>query len=375
MLRDDRSALGHRDLPVIGGLPHPLSRARIGPRRYERHVPMLARLALDPDAVDVNAQQPVGFARAAVFHGVAGPVLRAARAGRITIAAPAHASLESTHAVSMVLASLLRSEIAAISRVAARAAGATPVLIKGPAVSDRFYDDREDRVFADLDFLLPRSSIDAAEHALSAELGYRPVAQRWPANLERHAHAVELTRRRGVHTLAIELHWRISDDPAARRLDHASVAGRAEPWAGDPAVLVPDPAVQLLLLAVHLLHHHDSPLHRLIDIRRIARVVDEPTWREAFALAETFGLGWLLHAALDDTERVLGGHRPRPLRSPAPPPWGPLRVSRLLPERPFGYHVGQLLTLRWEERPGYLITGLTGVVRRAISPAAEGDRA
>lgn len=340
-------------------------------------MPILTQVALGGDSsTDLGAcgALTAAFAHAAIYHGVAGQVLGAARTGQLELLTPVLRQLELAQATRMVTSALLRAQVSAIRRAIFHASGVEPVLIKGPAVADRFYVDPEERSFADLDFLLPRQGIAPAVQALSERLSYRQIKLPWPAGLERHGHAVELHRTLGVHTLLVELHWRVSDDPAAHALDHARVSARAHRWPGDTDVQVPDPALQLLLLAVHLLHHPQRALSWLIDIRRIVETHPDETWREAFSLADALGLGWVLHAALDDVERVTGVLRGRPSERPPPVAWGPLRIAQILPEEHIGYHAGQLATLPWRERGRYLLTGTAGVLRRARWQGRSPDR-
>lgn len=341
----------------------------LGPWRYERYVPELTRIALNRSDLGhtVPAGLPPRFAEAALYHGVAGQVLLAARGGGgLTLAGPVQRQLESTHAAAMVTSALLRSEAPRVRRVIAEATGVEPLLIKGPAVADRFYSDTEERPFVDLDFLLPAERVAVASRALVETLDYLQLELPWPDNLAKHAHSVQLHRSVGVNTLAIELHWRISDDPAAAALLYDPLAARAARWPGDPEVLVPDRARQLLLLAVHLVTHGYRRLSWLIDIRRISETAHQNEWLETFSLAGAMGLEWVLHAALDDVERVTGPLRQRPSGDRSPGRWGPLRVAQTLPGEAVVYHVGHLSILSRSQRLRYLLTGADGVLQRAI---------
>jgi len=338
-----------------------LRRHRLGPRRYEPFVPLLARLAsgLPLDLASQELNNADVFVEAALYHGVAGQVLAAASRGRVRLRPDAARALEAGHATSMVRGALLRAELPRVGAVIAAACGTASILVKGPALADRYYADRELRPFEDLDFMLPRERVDAAAAALQDACGYSVVPLPWPRNLERHGHAVELYRELGVHALGLELHWRISDDPLAVALDHAHLIAGASELAGAAEILVPGRSDQLLLLALHLMHHSEKRLIWLIDIMLVSQAAKEEEWLTAFRLADALGLGWVLHRALDESEHRLGFCRPRPGATSAPHGWGPLRAAQAI-GGPVGYHGGHLATLPWRAGASYLVTGVRG---------------
>jgi hypothetical protein len=347
---------------------------RFGPRPYEHCLPLLARIA-STGATDLEGSTPRAetlFLEAALFHGVAGQVLAATRNRQISLTDDGARGLEMAHLRSTALGALLRQELHRVGPViAAACAGRAPILIKGPALADRFYAEPWLRPFVDLDFLVPHDRVDDAAAALSDALGYRRTALPWPHCVERHAHAVEMTRPLGRHTLGLELHWRISDDPQASGLEYDRLATGAGQLT-DPShdVLVCGHAAQLVVLATHLLHHSGSEkrLMWLVDIAAVAEQTDESEWHGAFLLADSLGLEWVLHTALDETERRLGFVRPRSRRAPRPIAWGPLRAAHVI-GGPVGYHLGHLATLAWRGRASYLANGAAGrlgVARRRL---------
>jgi hypothetical protein len=310
----------------------------------------------------------VRLVEAALHHGVGGQLLAAARDRRLILSEHCIGSLETGQVVKMVRGALLREELRVLAPViAAACGGAAPILVKGPALADRFYADPALRPFVDLDFLLPGDRLDDAASAVADAFGYTRTAPRWPQSRERHGHALEMSRVRVRHNLGLELHWRISDDPQASGLDYAQlVIGASHRLGPVTDVVVCGPASQVVLLATHLLHHSRSErrLIWLLDIAAVARAANETEWNGAFALADSLGLGWVLHTALDETERQLGLTRPRPTSSPGPIAWGPLRAAHVV-GGPLGYHLGHLATLGWSERASYLATGASGRLTRA----------
>ncbi len=345
------------DRPSLAQLP---GRRRVGPRSYERFVPLLAELAdVDAAAPLPDPADPKRFVEAAYFHGLAGQVLTGLRAQRLRLPAEHIEVIEIAHATLMVRGVLLRAELRRIGPVIAAACGTAPVLIKGPALADRFYAAPEFRPFVDLDLIVPLDEVRSAVEVLTGECGYTVVSQRWPASLERHGHAVELCRELGAHSLELELHWRISDDPLAAPLDHARLASGSAGLPGAPGVLVPDLSKQLLVVALHILHHSERRLIWLLDLVAVGRAASEAQWRAAFDLGETLGLAWVLHEALDSCELHLRFDRPRPAARSRAGDWGPLRTAQAI-GGPVGYHVGHLATLSWTERLEYLATGTRG---------------
>ncbi|MGI9185297.1 MAG: nucleotidyltransferase family protein [Solirubrobacteraceae bacterium] len=350
------------DRPSLAQLP---GRRRVGPRHYERFVPLLAELADgDGAALLPDPSDPKRFVEAACFHGLAGQVLTGLRAQRLRLPAEHIEVIEVAQAALMVRAVLLRAELRRIGPVIAAACGTAPVLIKGPALADRFYATPEFRPFVDLDLIVPLDELPSAVEALTSASGYTVVSQRWPASLERHGHAVELCRELGAHSLELELHWRISDDPLAAPLDHARLASGSVALPGAPGVLVPGFSEQILVVALHILHHSERRLIWLLDLVAVGRAASEAQWRAAFELADGLGLAWVLHEALDLCAGHLRFDRTRPAASAWGRDWGPLRAAQAI-GGPVGYHFGHLATLGWTERLEYLATGTRGRLERA----------
>jgi hypothetical protein len=130
-------------------------------------------------------------------------------------------------------------------------------------------------------------------------------------------------------------------------------------------VSTPGPPGELLVLAVHLCSDRGKRLIWLRDLELAARAATEAEWLAAFELARDHDLLWVLHRALDYTERHLGFDRARPIPAGPPPAWGPLRAVEELDAKA-SLHVGRLAVLRGRERAAYL--------RRVLIPSREGLR-
>lgn len=345
-------------------------RRSFGPPAYAPFVGLLARISsIGSDNPEwVAGGDEALLVEAALHHGVGGQTLAAVLDGSLCLAEENLRSLETGQVVRMVRGKLLREELRRVAPVICTASGGCPpILIKGPALADRFYADSGMRPFVDLDFLVPRNRVAAAASAVAEACGYTVTPLRWPQSSERHGHAIEMSRVRVRHNLGLDLHWRISDDPQASGLDYARLVTGADRRLGEVTdVVVCGSAAQLVLLATHLLHH-PRPEQRLIwllDVAAVARAAAETEWSDAFALAGSLGLGWVLHTALDETERHLGPTRSRPTSSPRPIPWGPMRAAHAIGGG-LGFHLGHLATLGWGERAGYLARGASGRLKAA----------
>jgi hypothetical protein len=302
---------------------------------------------------------------AALHHGVAGYALAAEADGRLALPARQLRQLADTHGRRLLRSALLRRELDGVVRALESACGVRPILLKGPAVADRFYPDPGLRPFVDLDLLVPRDALAAGVAALRGA-GFEPLQEFRPGYAERHGHDVHLARRGGGAAIDVELHWRLGDDDAANGFSHALLAPAATEIevAGAP-VAVPAVEHQLLGLAIHLLSDRAKRLGWVQDLRLAGAAASDEQWRGGFATADELGLGWVLHRGLDYCAHHLGFERPRPAPAGPPPPWGPLRAVESLNVRA-SPHVGRLVALGWRERPAYL--------RAVLLPTREGLR-
>jgi hypothetical protein len=333
------------------------------------HAAEVPRLAALVDGRPVAPGDPDRLVAVAFDHGVSGHLVDAVAAGRLTLPPHAERRLAGEHGRLLLHSARLRRALPGIVEALERA-GVPPVLLKGPAVADRFHRDPRLRPFVDLDLLVPRAALRDAVAALAAE-GWEAREEFRAGYAERHGHDVHLVRRDAAGVLDVELHWRMGDDDAAIGFSHALLAPAAATLdVGGRPVRVPAVEHQLLGLGIHLLSDRGKRLAWVHDLRLVSTAADEREWEAAFALADRLGLGWVLHRALDYPARHLGFRRARPRPPGPPPPFGPLRAVEALDLRA-SPHVGRLVAMGWRERLPYLRAvlvptraGLRGTVGR-----------
>jgi hypothetical protein len=323
---------------------------------YLDQVPQLVRFLDERPDRDGGHAQPIAPQRlvdAAAYHYVAGYVIRAVRSERLELPAVERERLVAAANGSVVQAAVLRSELGNVSEVVADVCGTPPLLLKGPALADRFYPDRGLRPYTDLDLLVPRSKLGAAARALAAH-GYETLEEFRPGYAERYGHDLHVRRRLPNRTVDIELHWRIGDDPLGVGLSHERLAPDAEiVEIGGAPIAVPAPPAHLLVLALHLLSDRKKRLCWINDVALVAASLDDLSWSEAFALAAELELVWPLHRSLDYAEYHLGFARERAGPNAAPPRWGPVRAVEELSLRA-SPHIGRLAAMGWRERLAFM---------------------
>jgi len=155
-----------------------------------------------------------------------------------------------------------------------------PVVLKGPPLAKRLYDDYTVRHTVDCDVFLPGEQRTAASRALS-ELGWRCIAGEAPEE-----ETYELAQ--GQIRLLLELHSSAFDDPLLRHVqlpieaEEALVGGYS----------LPSQAGRFLpaYLAVHLAKHGSSPLLWIVDFAALWSRLDERGQGEATCAAREVGL-------------------------------------------------------------------------------------
>jgi hypothetical protein len=325
-----------------------------------------ALIALLQGAEWVAPADPPRFVDATVVHRVAGAAAAALDSDRLVLPAVQAKATRDAQAVGALRSALMRRELALVAEPLAAAVETSPIVLKGPAIADRFYPDPRLRSFADLDLLVPRKRLGDAVAALE-QLGYEERVELREGFGDTHGHDIHMAREIGRQRADVELHWRVGDDALGEALSHEALVGSSV--AAESAVCrYPAPSDQLLVCSMHLLSDRLRRLAWIEDLRRISLALDEDAWRQTFERAHLLGLLWVLNRALDYSAHHLDHRRERPLPAGEPPPWGPLRAVEELDIRA-SLHLGRLAALPWRRRPRYLLdvllpsrAGLRGTV-------------
>ena len=312
----------------------------------------------------VAPDDPEAFVEAAASHRVVGAAVTALTDGRLVLPPGPERTLRDAHAVGVLRSALLRRELSAVAEPVARVSTGAPIVLKGPAIADRFYRASGLRTFSDLDLLVAPERLPAASAALSG-LGYEELVELREGFGASQGHDVHMARELGQGRVDVELHWRVGDDRLGEALSHSSLAGRAVPAGQVAAATYPSAPDQLLVCAMHLLSDRLKRLCWVEDMRRVATALDDSAWRESFERARELGLLWVLHRGLDYAQHHLGYVRDRPLPAGDPPQWGPLRAVEEL-DLGASLHLGRLAAMPWPQRPSYL--------RQVLIPSRRGLR-
>ena len=212
-------------------------------------------------------------------------------------AAPWRERLVAQAGMSLAVRAVAGETIAALAE-----AGVPHIVLKGPEFADRLYDRPELRSFTDLDLLVPRSGVPAAEAVLEG-MGYAAEASGG------HKHAGGYGERSWTRPdrpgVTVELHWNVVNSPALQRgvsVEFADLQREETPGArGRPSA-----ASLLLIAAVHgATGHGFDRLQILCDVRQAARGVAgamDEDW--LVAAAQRTGGTLSLAVALDLCGRV-----------------------------------------------------------------------
>ncbi len=318
------------------------------------------------------------LAAAAVAHRLEGYADEALAGGRWRPAEEVARSVRDARGRSALRGTLLRRELASVAPVLRDACGVPPIVVKGPALAERVHGERTLRPYDDLDVLVPLAALRPAADALVAAgwtWSAKPGAvgasgEPFAGWAEAYGHELHLRRAIGAHIADLELHWRVSDDAAAAGLAYERLAAGAAPLPGlGEGVLAPHPADELLVVALHLLHHRRVRLMWAVDVALARDGLSAADWERAFATARELELSWALHTALDRSEALLGRGRERPEDRPRRARFGALRATQALPGR-LGQHVGRLAGLSWGDRGRYAAAIGGATWRRALNRAA-----
>jgi hypothetical protein len=321
---------------------------------HARHLPALCALLREGRPLAHDA----GVTAAAAYHRLEGYAARA----------DPSSPLLGAHRRSALASALVRAQLGSVAEVVESAAGAPPVLVKGP-VAAALHPSPALRPFSDIDLVVARPALRPAFAALVAA-GWRPGraprmgiegGEPWRGFAEEFGHELGLVREIGARPVAVELHWRLVDDPRADELVGEALARHGREIDGAIAPAAPE---LLLALALHMVAHPDRRLLMVQDVALAARAAG-PGLQRAFGLAAELGLGWELELALDAAAQRLGLEVDRPAPRPQRPPLGPLRTALWRGPRPVGVHAGRLAALGTRGRLRYVRGGLSSLRPRA----------
>jgi Uncharacterised nucleotidyltransferase len=203
--------------------------------------------------------------------------------------------------------------------------GVKPILLKGASYAAKGLPPARGRLFGDIDILVPKRLIAAAETALSSR-GWQAVKQdaydqsyyrRWMHELPPLQHKSRRT--------TIDVHHNIVPPTSAHPVDAKRMIDAAKPAGTDGRFAVLAPEDMVLHAAVHLFDDGEfvNGLRDLDDINRLLRHFAESPdfWDGLTARAASLRLERPLHYALRYAARFLGTKvPPRILRDPVPAP-------------------------------------------------------
>jgi len=189
--------------------------------------------------------------------------------------------------------------------------GLAPILLKGAAYLMADLPAARGRLFGDVDLLVPRQQIAAAEAALQAA--------GWVFDSELSAYDQRYYRdwmheipplRHQERDAALDLHHTILPPTARRPVNTAALFEDTRELADMPGMRVLAPTTMFLHSAAHLFHEGelDNGLRDLFDLDSLLRTFGaEPGfWAQLPARAQVLGLTQPLYLALRYTQRLLG---------------------------------------------------------------------
>jgi Uncharacterised nucleotidyltransferase len=254
-----------------------------------------------------------GFRRLAAEHGLSGVAAAAIRSGSLIAPPDVADGLRRDWAAARMWSGLLDLEVHRIATGLRenRDGLAPPILLKGPAVA-RHYRDPSLRSYVDVDILVPHAELGGWARFLTG-LGYVMPSGWERRDASRYQPHIIFPRPVDGGELTCEVHWCLSLERRARRLGHDALLHHTEPsrW---PGIRWANQEAQLVILAVHLVHHTKQD-RRMIWLRDFIELGQKDVVEGARKLSAEWNLTWALERALRDTERLLG----RPIWNARPP--------------------------------------------------------
>ena len=210
----------------------------------------------------------------------------------------------------------VRWELVQLSRTLADLEGPV-LLLKGAAYAAAGLPPAAGRLFSDIDLLVPKAQIDAAEAAL--------MLDGW--NSSQHDAYDQRYYRQWMHELppmmhiqrqtVLDLHHNILPETARIRVDPAPMLAAARPLAEFPRFSIPAPEDQVLHSATHLFHEGEweHGLRDLVDLDAMLRTYsrDPAFCGQLIRRAERLGLGRPLYYGLRHAQRLLATPLPQDL--------------------------------------------------------------
>ena len=224
----------------------------------------------------------------------------------------------------------VRWELVQLSRTLAELSGPV-LLLKGAAYAAADLPPAAGRLFADIDLLVPKSQIDAAEAALMLD-GWNSgqhdaydqrYYRKWMHELPPMMHV----RR---HTV-LDLHHNILPETARIRVDPAPMLAAAQILPEFPRFSIPCREDQVLHSTTHLFHEGEwqHGLRDLVDLDAMLRAyAQDPAFLEKLVRrADGLGLGRPLFYGLRQAERLLATPLPHRLLDRCPNRPGPFQMA------------------------------------------------
>ena len=193
---------------------------------------------------------------------------------------------------------------------ALRAANIPSLLLKGRAVSSRFYEYPERRQSIDCDLFIEPSHVRAAHHSVK-QLGFEEVFPN--VTCPDHCHDVLLsltnsrTYVRRKDGAQLDLHWKLYRASSLLSWHPGDLIAEAEELnIGDQTVLVLPPEKQFIYLCTHGAKHGWFRLKWLADIEHMLPFLSDADCRKIRTDAEGLGVWHMMAASLLTLEAVYG---------------------------------------------------------------------
>ena len=258
-----------------------------------------------------------------------------------------------------------------IERIEAALAGAglRCVLLKGAAYLASGLPPAEGRLFGDIDLIVPRADLAAAENAL---LGAGWICSELDAYTQRYyrewMHEIPPLShiQRGT---VIDLHHTITPPTSAFQVAGQVLLDAVQPVSGTANVWTLQPVDMVLHSAVHLFSEgeFDSGLRDLLDLHKLLlHFGTQPAfWPALFDRADELGLQAPLHHALVHVRRLLG---------PVVPQAHAAAEQRLAPPAARRWLLARLLALALRPDHASTATAFSGLARGLLYLRAHGLR-